>query len=514
MLAMAKIDSIRKAYFEEGRSISEVSRLEKADRKTVRKYVERDDFNCSQHKQSEGKGTSSKLEPFKPVMRKWLEEDKQFRRKQRHTARRVYDRLCTEQPEFNSSYRSVAECVREMKGELYRGAKPSLPLLHIPGEAQADFGEAEFFEHDRRITGKYLNLSFPYSNAGYMQLGYGENLECLLEGLRRIFEHIGGVPSRIWFDNASSIVTKVLKDGHRDLTERFIRFRQHYGFECSFCNPASGNEKGNVENKVGYHRRNFLVPAPRIENLDGYNQRLLSTECAKDMDRPHYMKGETIAELHKEDIKKLIPLPSVSFDCAKYETRRLDNCGKFKITENHTYSVSPKYAGGIVTIKITAAEVIPLDESGRAITRHKRLYGAAKQESMNWPLYLEQLSRSPGAFKYSGIYSMMPDQLRAYLERQEKGDRGKTLRTIASLAQQDGFENAVKSVNEAVMRNVKSLDSLIALHGYLLQQPIRETMWSGAIKETLPTLPGVKFSAETYDAFMMNSGLSGEISNG
>ena len=181
--------SSRHSYFEEGCSVSEIAKLQNVDRKTVRKYVNKEDFNEPVVSTCDNRKYVGKLTPFKPIIDEWLEEDKQFRKKQRHTARRVYDRLCVEEPEFSSSYRAVAEYVREKKGTLYQRVKPSLPLAHYPGEAQVDFGEADFFENGKRITGKYFNLTFPYSNAGYMQLCYGENLECLLESLQKSFHY-------------------------------------------------------------------------------------------------------------------------------------------------------------------------------------------------------------------------------------------------------------------------------------------------------------------------------------
>ena len=113
-------------------------------------------------------------------------------------------------------------------------------------------------------------LSFPYSNGGYLQLNYGENMECLLEGLVATFEYIGGVPTEIWFDNTRTIVTEIIKGGGRGVTERFQRFCEHYRLKAVFMNPESGWEKGNVENKVGYQRRNFMVPVPRFLSLSDY----------------------------------------------------------------------------------------------------------------------------------------------------------------------------------------------------------------------------------------------------
>ncbi len=223
--------------------------------------------------------------------------------KQRHTARRVFDRLKEGYPEFDASDRSVRTLVAKLKEELNLQKEGSLPLEHPPGEAQVDFGSATFIENGVEYEGNYLNISFPYSNGGYTQLFKAENQECLLEGLKSIFEHIGGVPTAIWFDNMSTAVKKIKAHGERDLTQGFLRFMMHYGFQSNFCNPNSGNEKGSVENKVGYHRRNLFVPIPEFNDLKEYNKELL-TKLDDDMNREHYKEIGFINELFLEDKKK------------------------------------------------------------------------------------------------------------------------------------------------------------------------------------------------------------------
>jgi len=162
------------------------------------------------------------------------------------------------------------------KGD-FRPEPGYLPLEHIPGEAQADFGDAEYYENGRLCSGKYLNLSFPYSNKGYFQVSKGENQECLFEGLIAIFEHIGGVPPKIGSIIPRPLSPRCSKRGERTLTDDFIRFSEHYGLKAIFCNVEAGHEKGNVESKVGYHRRNWLVPVPRFERLSDFNQDLLKS---------------------------------------------------------------------------------------------------------------------------------------------------------------------------------------------------------------------------------------------
>lgn len=503
MLTMTQINDIRKAFYEEGMNISQIARTYGVDRKTVRRYINKTDWN-----QPVAKTTVNdfpKLTPYKETIDCWLQDDKKARRTQRHTAKRVYERLVEEYGElFNCSYRTVAAYVAMKKKELYQKNTCKLPLEHIPGEAQVDFGHADFYENGTLYNGAYLNLSFPHSNAGYAQLFKGENQECLLEGLKTIFEHMGGVPHRLWFDNTSTIVTKILKDGERKLTDAFIRFKQHYGFETNFCNPDAGHEKGNVEVKVGYHRHNFLVPVPRFESLQEFNRELLQ-KSDLDMQREHYRYDTTIAQLFEEDKNALLSLPSVPYDVCRYITVRTNAYAKFSLNNGtHTYSTAPRYASSSVLVKITAHEVIPLDDSHREIVRHRRLYGSAKQESMDWIPYLTQLSRRPGALKYSGIYKMLPDPLKNYLDGCKKRERGKVLAGIARLCSNSSFEQAVNSVSEALLYGVSDLDSLIAIHNRLTG--VIPNVAPVHLPQEIPELTPYEPDIGKYDAILKERG--------
>ncbi len=496
---MTEVNDIREAYFREGESISAIAKRFSKDRKTVRKYIDKEDFNLPAPKPGGNGQDQPKLDPWKSTIEEWLERDKKAMRKQRHTAKRIYQRLVESDEEFNCSYRTVASYVHKRKKALCGASKGTLPLVHRAGEAQVDFGEAEFYENGTLWKGKYLNVSFPFSNAGYLQLFKGENRECLFHGLCTIFNHLGGVPPRLWFDNASTMVRSILSEGKRVLTEDFHRFKGHHGFEAAFCNPVSGNEKGHVENKVGYHRRNLLVPVPEMKDLEEYNRELLE-RCRKDHEREHYRFEQPIARLHEEDQKVLLPLPGTPFDCGRYEQYRTDGYGKIHMDSRYSYSTAPKYARGSVLVRITWDKVIPLDESHRPITEHPRLYGAGKQEAMDWIPYLTQLSRHPGALKYSGIYEMLPDSLKKYLENRSKGEHGEVLKVLAALSREEGFPRAVTTVTEAVLRGVEDLDSLVTLHKYIHQERLQESM--KLEDPSLPELPSFSFSSEDYDAML------------
>ena len=501
---MTEVHKLRKLYYSEGKSITEISKETGRDRKTVRTYLEKEDWNESQPS-SLAEVEFPKLDLFKGDIDAWLTEDKKAKRKQRHTAKRVYQRLAEKYGEnFTCSYRTVAGYVAKSKKEIYGHRSGYLPLEHISGEAQGDFGDAQYYENGQLYSGKYLNLSFPYSNQGYFQLFKGENQECLFEGLVSIFEHIGGVPPRIWFDNTKTIVTKVLKDGGRTLTDDFLRFSEHYRFEAVFCNVEAGHEKGNVEGKVGYHRRNWLVPVPRFERLTEFNQEMLKT-CDLDGEREHYRKETTIAELYAADKAALLALPAVPLDVSKYITVKTNGYGRFYLGNGlHEYSVSPQYADSRILVKITAGEVIPLDKGHQPIVRHRRLYGDSRQQSMQWLPYLTQLSRSPNALKYTGIYPMLPESLKTYLDKCGRSDKGKVLRVIAALTERNGFEGALETVDRALKYAATDIDSLINLHNRIYGQvPDLAPM---PLARSIPELMRVTPNLAAYDARLEKAG--------
>ena len=202
MTTMDQIHRIRELYYEQDKNLNEIAIIMGCDWRTVRKYVDMEDFNSPPPTPASSEVHESKLDPFKPLIDEWLQADKLAPRKQRHTAKRVYKRLKDEEDGFDCSYRLVALYVKQKKEELrLKRTDGYLPLEHHPGESQADFGTADFYENGKlHHEAKYLVLSFPFSNGGFFQLNYGENMECLLEGLVAIFEHIGGVPTEIWFD--------------------------------------------------------------------------------------------------------------------------------------------------------------------------------------------------------------------------------------------------------------------------------------------------------------------------
>lgn len=474
MLTMEQVYRIRNLRKFEGKSLRKIAEITGYDFATIKKYVEKENFNLEPRPMQQRNG---KLSPYRDVIIKWLEDDEKAPYKQRHTAKRIYDRLKELYPEFNASDRAIRDFVAKLRNELKIVKEGSLPLDHPPGEAQVDFGDVRFVENGVTYDGQYLNISFPHSNAGYTQLFRSANQECLLEGMKAIFEHIGGVPTAIWFDNMSTAVQKIKEHGERDLTKGFMRFMMHYGFNSNFCNPNSGNEKGSVEAKVGYHRRNMFVPIPEFNDLKEYNKQLLK-RLDKDMERPHYKGIGLIKELFEEDKKEFFKLPEVAFEVYRYEFAKADNYGKIRL-ETKIYSTSPNMAGTQVMIKAGAHDIEIFDCDHNLIVRHSRLYGE-QRESMIWIPYLELMAKRPTALKYTGLFNQLPLTLKTFLESCDYESKKQTLRVFVRMTQDTDIDKALDALEEGIKCGIRDADGLWATYCRLT---------SGSLPEVEISLP-------------------------
>ena len=445
MLHMNQIDQVKDLQ-RQGFGPCEIAERLGINRKTTAKYMKQEDFSAPAELQAP---LPSKLDPWKPMIDQWLAEDLKMRFKQRHTAMRIHTRLQEEHPEeYRCSYPLVQRYVKRCKAAR-KEAEGFLELVWSKGEAQADFGEAELIEAGVRRTVKYLTLTFPYSNAGFMQCFGGETAECVCQGLKDIFSHIGGVPARIVFDNATGVGRRV-----RDrvtLSQLFLRFKCHHGFAVSFCNPASGHEKGNVENKIGYARRNFFVPLPVVDSLEAWNKDLLE-KAATDHERPHYKKGQSIAALFEDERQSLGPLPARSFNVERFERVPTDGYGKFCIDGKHWYSSAPECGNGEVTIGLKAHELVVYRGDGAPLCVHRRIYGDERSDSCDYRTSLETLMKKPGAWINSAFRAGVEDTVRAAMDELPKPDLRKVLKVLVKSSTAFGFDVAMTSLEEAIAR--------------------------------------------------------------
>ena len=195
-------------------------------------------------------------------------------------------------------------------------------------------------------------------------------------------KHVGGVPSRIVFDNAAGVGRRV-GDAVR-ATGLFRACAAHYGFAYSFCSPRSGNEKGSVENKAGAIRRALLVPVPQVADVAAYNARLLG-RCMALSDKPHWIKGEPESQLFVEDRFAMSGLPPMPFSCVRYASARADKQGKVRFDGPRLYSTDPALAGRDLVIAAGATELFVYDGDGTDDRSEERRVG--KECRSRWSPY-------------------------------------------------------------------------------------------------------------------------------
>lgn len=333
------------------------------------------------------------LGPFLPIIHQILEADRVAPKKQRHTARRIFDRL-REEHGFTGCESIVRSAVAERKRSQ---AEVFVPLSHPPGEAQVDFGHAEVIIGGERVTAAYLVMTLPHSDAFFVRVFPKECTESFQDGHVQAFEHFGGVPTRISYDNSKVAVAAITGARGRTPTREFLRLASHFLFAYRFCRVRRPNEKGHVEAMVGFARRNFLVPVPAADSWELLNAEL-ARRCRDDLARRVRGKEQPKVELLAAERASLRPIPGNGFEARRVELAQANSLSLVRFDGND-YSVPTAYAHQAITV-VGGLDEVRLVCRDHLVARHRRHWG--KEHVTFDPVhYLALLERKPGAFDHA-----------------------------------------------------------------------------------------------------------------
>jgi len=386
-------EQIRKDSRAEGASIRELADRHHVHRRTVRQALA---SAVPPPRKAYPPRPRPAIDAYAPVIDGWLLADKDAPRKQRHTARRVWQRLVAEHGATLSEV-TVSRYVARRRTELgLDRAEVSVPQAHLPGaEAEVDFGEFHAMLAGVLVKLWLFALRLSCSGRAFHVAFATQAQEAFLEGHVLAFEYFGAIPGRIRYDNLKPAVTRVLKGRDRVEAERFIALRSHYGFDSFFCIPGreGAHEKGGVESEIGRFRRRHLVPVPSVVSLAALNQLIAGCDIADD-GRVITGRPVTVASAFAAEQPAMMALPAEMFDPARLLQARVDNRARVCVRQNY-YSVPARYASRRLNVRLSAMKVEVLD-GPRLVAAHERAAGKYA-EVLVLDHYLEVLQYKPGA---------------------------------------------------------------------------------------------------------------------
>jgi transposase len=435
--------------------------------RTVQKIVQQPEPSPYQSSQPRPRPV---LGPFLSVIQQILLDDQQAPPKQRHTARRIYDRLCDEH-----GYRGCPSIVRDAVRVFKQSqAEVFVPLLHRPGEAQCDYGHATVVVAGQRVQAAFFVLTLPHSGARFAVAYPRECTETFHAGHVAAFHFFGGVPARISYDNSKIAVVKHLGPHERELTAEFCRLQSHFLFEAHFCRVRQAQEKGHVENGVGYVRRNFLVPVPQADCWDELNAEL-ARRCVRDRQRALAHRCEPIEALLPADLATFLPLPAEPFEARRVEVVSINSLslGRF---DTNDYSVPTRCAYQTLTA-IGTTDVVRFLHRGLVVAEHRRCW--LRRQTLFEPLhYLALLERKPGALDHAAPLAdwSLPDcfaSLRQKLEKADPRDGTRAFIRVLRLLETHDLARLTAAVERALTLGVADADAVRLVLDRQAEQPVK-----------------------------------------
>ena len=386
-------EEIRVDHRREGLSIRELAVRHQVHRRTVRQALA--SAVPPPRKEYSSRGRPA-IDPFRQVIDAWLVADLKAPVKQRHTARRVWQRLVAEHgadvAEVTVS-RYVALRRRELgldKVEVF------VPQDHPLGaEAEVDFGEFHIVLRGQDLKVWMFAMRLSASGKTFHHGFANQAQEAFLEGHVRAFENFGGVPARIRYDNLKPAVVRILKGRDRVENDRFTALRSHYGFESFFCIPGKdgAHEKGGIEGEIGRFRRAHLTPVPQVDSMADLNVLIDAGDLADDARVITGHHAAVGAEFAAEQTT-LAPLPGDAFDTSSVISAKVDSRSRVCVRQAY-YSVPVRYVAKRLTVRLGAAVVEILD-GAKVVAVHERAT-AKYVDVLDLDHYLEILARKPGA---------------------------------------------------------------------------------------------------------------------
>ena len=458
---MVMYAKIRRMFFREHCSISEIARRTSLTRNTIKKWLKSLDGTELRYRRS---SSVSKLRPFEPKLLMALVTDAHRPKRDRRTARMLFKAI--EQEGYAGSYSRVTAFVRNWRNHTSGASAKSafVPLKFTLGEAfQFDWSEEWLMVGGihRKILAAHTKLC---ASRAFMLSAYPtQSHEMLFDAHTKAFTALGGVPKRGIYDNMKTAVDKVQKGKGRIVNTRFFAMTAHYLFDPDFCNVASGWEKGVVEKNVQDSRRRVWMDAKaqRFSTFGELNA-WLEIRCRalwSELQHPEYT-GIYVADVLEQEQVYLMPVPT-PFDGYLEVLARVSSTCLVTIQRNR-YSVPCQMANAQVAVHLYP-EHIAIYAENTLLATHPRLF-EREQTRYDWQHYIPLIKRKPGALRNGAPFADMPiplAKLQAELRRRERQTGDRIMAKVLAAVPVYGLDAVLVAVEKVLASGVPSVEHIL-----------------------------------------------------
>ncbi len=471
---------------QQGLKVPQIARELGLDPKTVAKWIKVKSFTPRQ-----SASRNSKLDPYKTQIVRWLESHA-------YSATQIFQRL--KEIGYAGGYSIVKDYVRVVRPARHPAF---LTLSFEPGEcAQVDWGEygsVKVGSTRRRLS--FFVMVLCDSRLMYVEFTVSQTMEHFLSCHQNAFQFFGGVPKKVMVDNLKSAVLRRQVGQAPVFNPRYLDFSNHYGFKMVACNVRKGNEKGRVENGVGYVKKNFLngLDIPDFSAVNPAARTWLDTIANV---RMHGETHEQPIDRFETEKKALQALPAQPYDVSVIHTVRASN--RFRVTlDTNRYSVPAEYASTALTLKAYPDRMVVYHQD-KLIAQHVRRYDRHQDyELSDHPKeLLTQRRKADEQTLLRRFLTLSPRADHFYQELQHKNlNTRHHLRQILALSEIYGVDKVARAIDDALAFKVFRAEYI----ANILEQRERKLPEPGALHLTrsqdLLELDLTEPSLAIYDRF-------------